>query len=757
MRIAHISDLHLSPSSDINLYDSVVTALSKIKPEIDLMVVTGDIADNMKLDLSKSGLKESFRLAKEFFLKIEAACKKIDFESRVFVVPGNHDFRYKGNVTQKGNYQIFNDFFKENCQSRYIKELNLIVGCFDSNTTGKHANFATGHVLRHEFNKFYKKLDEIKKNIGELKFDNTNKIALLHHHPMPVLSSEIGHDIVVKRFEIAKNADYEEMFLILKNSATFMTEMIKNDIKVIFHGHKHYLGVAKTSYPMELDNFKVTGVVSAGSIGKIPSGKEYSFNIVDISKTGQVEVNYYAMSGERSYSPINQLPIVLFNEDEVRSFQYQKYSKDVVTRANKIIIRDVIHPNSGDLDHYVYLKNLSTNNNILTKRDSYFNSSSGLFTEIPKYNVLYPKDMTIEWKPKGSPKDSKHVGKVTYDPPLDKDSSILAECLMKIPNSHSYTIEEREAAIETSLLKDKKEETPNEEILYWEFSHCAPEELIWQVQFPVNIKPQNLRIRITDEHNKEDTAEQKYCRKRFHFLESINQSVLSICYPKIDRYYSLIWNLSEEDELLNRNLSDYQIIKSNNIKSNLLLLKPEDSITGDVKSFLKDLYDKIKNTKVFKVDEDVPLELSISLFDKDKKKLRYVAFFCPKCSDVKSSSIWKWETPIGHPITGLAYKRKQIIFKLYKNKPKHFKAKYSRNSACDNKNNDYLKSFIAIPLFYPDKSEKLIGILELASCANVPLISRIDDYNDYDRNKILQWLSSTSNKKFEEFANNMNV
>ena len=61
--------------------------------------------------------------------------------------------------------------------------------------------------------------------MGENNFYESNKILLLHHHPMPIFRSEYNSDLL-------------DSFLSLKNSATLIRESIKNNIRLILHGHK---------------------------------------------------------------------------------------------------------------------------------------------------------------------------------------------------------------------------------------------------------------------------------------------------------------------------------------------------------------------------------------------------------------------------------------------------------------------------------------------------------------------------------------
>src|SRR5208337_2829288 len=184
VRIAHLSDLHLSIyEGDFNPLDAVKADLVNHKPH--LIIVTGDIADN----LGKLDLKNSLTKAKSY---LELLCKDcgLDLKQHLFVVPGNHDYRFKGILGFWKRYpDIFKEIFVDYNKTRFISDLNLFIGCFDSNTTNQKINLANGQVLRDEFINFNNSITECKDKFG-LQFEGATRVALLHHHPMPIHRSE---------------------------------------------------------------------------------------------------------------------------------------------------------------------------------------------------------------------------------------------------------------------------------------------------------------------------------------------------------------------------------------------------------------------------------------------------------------------------------------------------------------------------------------------------------------------------------------
>lgn len=89
MRIAQISDIHLKPRGEraygvadtAAALEKVVRHLNRLAPAPDVLLVTGDIADDGRL--------ESYRLARELFASLSMP---------LFMVPGNHD--HKGRLAE---------------------------------------------------------------------------------------------------------------------------------------------------------------------------------------------------------------------------------------------------------------------------------------------------------------------------------------------------------------------------------------------------------------------------------------------------------------------------------------------------------------------------------------------------------------------------------------------------------------------------------------------------------------------------------
>ena len=371
--------------------------------------------------------------------------------------------------------------------------------------------------------------------------------------------------------------------------------------------------------------------------------------------------------GEGGFESENTDPYVLFDVDEYRKDRYEKSVKNARFILEKLLCIDVIEPFSGDWKVYHYADGLSNRlekTNIIPQR---IKSSGGLYTRKPKYEILRPHGQTARWQDVGKVVNGVKHGNIIFNFELGS-SPIQYSSTEEIPNSISFNKEERHAALYSTINQQSDlRRNPDEERLYLQFSNQYPKNVIWEINYPLGYIPKNPRILVTDEDGNIDFNEQKYCRKNFHYSKERNSSILNLDYPIRHYEYSVVWDLESEKELIEKELTPLNLLNANKIKKYLLSLTPKDSNEGSVGEWLQQLHKELiqlKNLGFRERHKDIPLEISISTFDEDVQKIRYVAFFCPKCGDLVGSTIWNHMTAIGHPISGWAYKKKQSLITL---------------------------------------------------------------------------------------------
>ncbi|WP_319523427.1 metallophosphoesterase [uncultured Desulfosarcina sp.] len=704
-RIAHISDLHFTKlETDFNQFEELKEDL--IKHEPDLIFVTGDIADN----LGSKDHKSSLYHAKNY---LELLCRNagLDPAERLFVIPGNHDYRFKG-IKLFGDNPVYADQFKkeyrEYYRSRCLLSLKCIVICFDSNTTDDKINLAEGKILRNEFTKSKKELKLFENDFKD-EYPNLIKIALLHHHPMPVYLAEGASSAVIGN----------EKFMILENSATFMREMLKNGVKFVFHGHEHKRGCAIASYPIHSDLKEEVAVISAGSVGQRSKTNDvFSYNLIDLFHSGEAVLRMRILRGEGTYEKDpNVIRIFDANKARFHSFNRSINTMPTYRKSQKTFCR-ISYP-SGDMNIEEYIEELQSLNAIRETVKYSTNSKAGAFITRPKFEVDYPKNQTVDWKIKGNPKQGGQEGYFHFNPPLS-EQPISGKVSINLPNAFSFTKEDR--------IADNNGEYEPEGA--GPFIGYAIEKLDLHLVFPDEFKPIDIGVRVIDKDNNVISEEESMCSKSFYYSQDSNIAHLSVDYPKPFSRYSIKWDLPVENAKL-ANIDVSKIAKSEEIQKRLLSLTPNDfERDSAILKCMKEIYFRVtKDCQFLATDNtDNRMEVCLAVYDTERYKMIYKAYYCPSNQHINDSKIWNISIGNGLPFVGSAKKRNEPIVALFpKTGPSKQMMNYIRPPGCQYSDNEFIKAIIAIPLVYPYNSDNVVCVLELASCSNNSILLGLGD------------------------------
>src|SRR6476620_2516774 len=99
--IVQISDLHMNRKVNSSLTDMVCTIINKVTP--DILIISGDLANQP--------LPWQMKKAARFVKRLEESCSV----KEVIVIPGNHDFKFWGNVGLRRFTRIpFEIYFRRN-------------------------------------------------------------------------------------------------------------------------------------------------------------------------------------------------------------------------------------------------------------------------------------------------------------------------------------------------------------------------------------------------------------------------------------------------------------------------------------------------------------------------------------------------------------------------------------------------------------------------------------------------------------------
>ena len=239
MRIAHISDLHLSIKYRPWSYSAIKKLLRVIvEAKVDHLVITGDLTDNAEEHdfITFRNLLKTFGLLDS---------------SRTSIVIGNHDifggpqtaqdiFTFPtrcANTDYEEKIRKFSQYFFELFENCYlplegkvfpfVKELegHVLIGIntIDEYSRLRNPFASNGHISKEE-----------KAGLAEIfkKFAAKKKIILAHHHfyknRIPSKSSEIGLWNRIENFTMK-----------LRGKKKILKSFVENKVEMILHGHSH--------------------------------------------------------------------------------------------------------------------------------------------------------------------------------------------------------------------------------------------------------------------------------------------------------------------------------------------------------------------------------------------------------------------------------------------------------------------------------------------------------------------------------------
>jgi len=270
-KIAHISDVHWE-SRDDGVSAELAAALKRESP--NLLIFTGDLVDH----------PHHVSRAKPWLLDLCNACG-ISPEENLLVVPGNHDYRFWGNVgflplTARFFWKHFKLWRK--CRIRIFpvtRHLDVTFLHIDSNPIFWGA--ARGRVGWWELRRVKRALQALPAR-EQLRVRNSLKVTLIHHHPLPIPYG--GSDT----------------FLFLTDAQRLLQFLAEQKVDMVLHGHKHRAPYSLVS----LGNDRVIEVLGAGAAVKTsdydPRG--HNFNLICVEQDGLRYVRQFFCPPQGTFS-----------------------------------------------------------------------------------------------------------------------------------------------------------------------------------------------------------------------------------------------------------------------------------------------------------------------------------------------------------------------------------------------------------------------------------------------------------------------
>ncbi|WP_081058456.1 MULTISPECIES: metallophosphoesterase family protein [Burkholderia] len=326
-RILHISDVHFGTHFDPSLWAYVEAITSREKP--NLIACTGDIVDH-------GGL---FMLAVAR-ATLEKLAKKSSGECVLRVVPGNHDRALAGNVRIGPVRTQFESLFGSspislegipdyNTYRGYGRIRRLAARAWTSMRlwkrwsawrfrAGKNRHLplvrdddpasvtliyldsnhgmrlATGFVDVKQLMRL--QAEVLTRRDVEPDKAFAPRIALLHHHPLPIPHASIKEGLTSF-----------EPFLVLRNAGSVLRELNRCDVDLVLHGHKHFSSFGKLGYAADDHAEGEIAVLAAGSAGvTLSEAGRNSVNFIDVFPNGQMSYTSIAYGGGRG-QPVTEL------------------------------------------------------------------------------------------------------------------------------------------------------------------------------------------------------------------------------------------------------------------------------------------------------------------------------------------------------------------------------------------------------------------------------------------------------------------
>lgn len=209
MKIIHLSDLHFHSSNKDNKKAVATLKTVNTKYPNHYLVITGDIVD----DGSKKQYENAFKALKQF-------------QGRIFIAPGNHDFGALGNFYSSERADRFDDMLSNPLDQggTFLKENTPVVNtvrdgndsvmfiALDTNLeTGHPFDFACGEVGEVQ-------LDALSVLLANPTIPEMKKVLFFHHHPF------------------VRNDPFMEL-----KDAKELARVVYNKVDVILFGHKHVM------------------------------------------------------------------------------------------------------------------------------------------------------------------------------------------------------------------------------------------------------------------------------------------------------------------------------------------------------------------------------------------------------------------------------------------------------------------------------------------------------------------------------------
>lgn len=293
--IFHMSDLHFN-GRNLELLKIVLHHLVESAPRY--VFITGDFVEGPgdDLDVAVTMIRNALREVERFS----------GFAPILKVVPGNHDFFYKGTYGLRRTWKFHRLFTEEERSHSFFTGDMIAMATFDSNqifeprgglwrkTVQLMRAMSHGLIIERDLDAFSEWARQLRRSPDGERYAQSFKVALLHHHPMPT-----------KYSFLPRLAD--EGFMMLENAGALLYRLIQEDFDLIIHGHRHFPQFSRAVYKNQDGEERSVAVLACGSSAKKHDDwiriVGHNFNIIRISWDGSVHAEQYFRRSTGAFLP----------------------------------------------------------------------------------------------------------------------------------------------------------------------------------------------------------------------------------------------------------------------------------------------------------------------------------------------------------------------------------------------------------------------------------------------------------------------
>ena len=705
--IAHISDLHFRSDTDAASlpWNALLADLTRREAKrVDVLAVTGDLVDSPFSGVF--GLRDEATAA---FARVcsylEDLCAKlgIDPKEGLVVVPGNHDYRLSGLVRDRHAPRKFYDKFGAYCRPLLLPSLRLCLFAIDSNTMARSFDLAAGTVEGDDLVNFGTLIETMPAGHSDC-----TKVALLHHHPMPIAATENP-----SLFD-------DPSYTLLKNAGQFMTNMVRSGVSLVLHGHQHSAGYSKAVFPYGAKEHMIT-VVAAGSAGKA----EPEYNLVTITDGGKIDLERRSLRA-KTFFDIEGAERPLLSYDEARRLAFDGVAADAGAkfRVRKVSRLYFIHGGSGDADIYERSEQTETLGEDMATFDTNIESASGFFAK-PDYTPVWPGpgEQQIKWVWKSEVYAPKREAQLVFEPPLAKGRPVTFEAQRKAYNLFHFYQRDREDATDGRWGQEFLE--LNIQNVYDLFVVTA--------KFPEGHWPQsfqraahNRRKCPNEKHDFDRCAYDPLETERFslHFSKlkdagkDAGTIIISLDRPLPGFTYWVYWNLPEEEA---SQLNAFDANEADAFEKELLRMRERK---GTQYAAAQRWFDEMRKS-IIKTEMWSSLrgfdDMEILLYAYDRERRGLVCVAASLQGRQAGGRLWAEVIKPGTTIVGASYRRKEaMLYCPTVKSPRLGESEYGMRIPESWREgeigaDDRYAVVCVVPLFYPIPDGRRIAVVAFAS------------------------------------------